>query len=62
MRFFSLQKGPESNLPRPPGLELLDFTAQLNDFADTAALVENLDLLISVDTSVPHLLLAYRSK
>jgi ADP-heptose:LPS heptosyltransferase len=27
----------------------------LHDFADTAALVENLDLVISVDTAVAHL-------
>jgi tetratricopeptide (TPR) repeat protein len=55
VRFFSLQKGPESNLARPPGLEMTDFTRDLNDFADTAALIENLDLVISVDTSVAHL-------
>jgi len=55
VRFFSLQKGPESSLARPPGLELTDFTQDLNDFADTAALIENLDLVISVDTSVAHL-------
>jgi Flp pilus assembly protein TadD len=31
------------------------FGEQLADFADTAALIENLDLVISVDTSVAHL-------
>ncbi|GAB7523316.1 tetratricopeptide repeat protein [Paraburkholderia sp. 2C] len=31
------------------------FGAELVDFADTAALIENLDLVISVDTSVVHL-------
>lgn len=31
------------------------FGEQLNDFSDTAALIENLDLLVSVDTSVAHL-------
>jgi Flp pilus assembly protein TadD len=55
VRFFSLQKGPESSLARPPGLKLTDFTQDLNDFTDTAALIENLDLVISVDTSVAHL-------
>jgi Tfp pilus assembly protein PilF len=55
VRFFSLQKGPESSLARPPGLELVDFTDDLNDFMDSAALIENLDLVISVDTSVAHL-------
>lgn len=34
---------------------LHDFTADLHDFQDTAALIVNLDLVISVDTSVAHL-------
>lgn len=33
----------------------IHFGAELRDFADTAALIENLDLVISVDTSVVHL-------
>ena len=32
-----------------------DWTDELGDFADTAALIETLDLIISVDTSVAHL-------
>lgn len=32
-----------------------DFGPQLSDFADTAAIISNLDLVISVDTSVAHL-------
>jgi ADP-heptose:LPS heptosyltransferase len=32
-----------------------DWTADLHDFADTAALVSELDLVIAVDTSVVHL-------
>jgi ADP-heptose:LPS heptosyltransferase len=36
-------------------MTMYDFTADLYDFADTAALVENLDLVISVDTSIVHL-------
>ncbi len=36
-------------------MKLYDFTAELQDFADTAALIECLDLVISVDTSVAHL-------
>ena len=39
----------------PHGITLHDFTADLDDFADTAALIVNLDLVISVDTSVAHL-------
>src|SRR5262249_2101856 len=57
VQFFSLQKGaPATQMKEPPqGLEILDFTNELNDFMDTAALVANLDLVIGVDTSVIHL-------
>jgi tetratricopeptide (TPR) repeat protein len=55
VQFVSLQKGPESSVAGPPGLEIIDFTGDLNDFADTAALIANLDLVISVDTSVAHM-------
>ena len=49
----SLGKG---NTATPPaGMVLHDWTAELDDFADTAALIEALDLVISVDTSVVHL-------
>ncbi len=55
--FISLQLGDKAGqATRPPdGLELLDPTPLLSDFADTAALVANLDLIIAVDTSVAHL-------
>jgi len=55
--FVSLQKGaPAAQAADPPhGMTLHDFTADLHDFADTAALVVNLDLVISVDTAVAHL-------
>jgi ADP-heptose:LPS heptosyltransferase len=36
-------------------MQLHDFTEDLHDFADTAALIEGLDLIISVDTAVAHL-------
>jgi hypothetical protein len=55
--FYSLQKGPpaaQASSP-PPGMNLVALGDELNDFADTAALLESLDLLISVDTSVVHL-------
>jgi len=52
--FVSLQKG-SSAAQQSPGLKLLDFTAELGDFADTAALIENLDLIVTVDTAVAHL-------
>ncbi|TDN61535.1 tetratricopeptide repeat-containing glycosyltransferase family protein [Paraburkholderia sp. BL10I2N1] len=61
VRFFSLQKGPAAAQVAQPGHthgaapRIADFTDELVDFADTAALVTNLDLVISVDTSTAHL-------
>jgi tetratricopeptide (TPR) repeat protein len=53
--YVSLQKDAPAGDPPPPGLVLHDFSGELDDFADTAALVEALDLVISVDTAVAHL-------
>jgi tetratricopeptide (TPR) repeat protein len=55
--FVSLQKGEASAQAQhpPPGLELMDWTSQLTDFADTAALISQLDLVITVDTAIAHL-------
>ncbi len=55
--FVSLQKGAPSvqGADPPAGMTLIDHTAELEDFADTAALIDALDLVISVDTSVAHL-------
>jgi ADP-heptose:LPS heptosyltransferase len=36
-------------------MRVVDWTHDLHDFADTAALVQNLDLVISVDSAVAHL-------
>ena len=57
IRFLTLQKGLAADQARnpPPGMELEDFTADLTDFAETAALLANLDLIITVDTAVAHL-------
>jgi tetratricopeptide repeat protein len=55
VRFFSLQKGSASSQTPPAGMAWSDFTGDLHDFADTAALMECLDLVISIDTSVAHL-------
>ncbi|PIT06566.1 hypothetical protein TSA1_37115 [Bradyrhizobium nitroreducens] len=53
--FVSLQKRAAGQMiVAPAGLALHDFTDELNDFADTAALIANLDLTISVDTAVIH--------
>ena len=55
VRFFSLQKSPLELPPFPAGQPLLDLAPQLGDFADTAAALAGLDLLVTVDTSVAHL-------
>ncbi|MGA2440838.1 MAG: tetratricopeptide repeat-containing glycosyltransferase family protein, partial [Tepidisphaeraceae bacterium] len=52
---YSLQKGNVANQSPPPPMNLIDFTSELSDFADTAALVENLDRVVTVDTAVAHL-------
>jgi tetratricopeptide (TPR) repeat protein len=55
VRLFSLQKGKQASQKPPHGMNLIDYSADLHDFADTAALVHHLDLIISVDTCVVHL-------
>jgi tetratricopeptide (TPR) repeat protein len=55
IRMVSLQKGQGREQIGPSGLALDDWTEELDDFADTAALVENLDLIVTVDTAVAHL-------
>ncbi|MBI4663443.1 MAG: tetratricopeptide repeat protein [Verrucomicrobia bacterium] len=55
--FFSLQVGPAGRqlaLFRDQQ-KLIDLKPQLSDFARTAAAIEALDLVISVDTAVAHL-------
>ena len=53
--FINLQKGRGENDAVPAGLPLFKPRFPLVDFADTAALVNHLDLVISVDTAVAHL-------
>jgi hypothetical protein len=57
VRFFSLQKGAgEDEATSPPvGLPLVNLGPQISDFADSAAVVVNLDLIICVDTAIAHL-------
>jgi len=58
--FYSLQKG-EPAQSDPKRIEawsnnnFFDYADELRDFEDTASLIENLDLIVSVDTSTAHL-------
>ncbi len=55
--FYSLQKDKHEKWTDMDSLAFFekDLGPEISDFADTAAIMENLDLLISVDTSVVHL-------
>lgn len=55
--FFSLQKRMAgSNFANPiASANFIDWSDELRAFADTAALIANLDLVITVDTAVAHL-------
>jgi tetratricopeptide (TPR) repeat protein len=54
--FYSLQMGASAAaLDALGGTGIVDLRDQIHDFADTAAIVANLDLVITVDTSVAHL-------
>lgn len=57
VRFFSLQKGEAARQIQsaPPGMNPVDLGGEMEDFADCAGVLENLDLLISVDTAAAHL-------
>jgi|SRR5579883_1620313 len=51
-RFYSLQTG-EAAKEAPQ--QVVDLAPELHDFADTAAAIDQLDLVITVDTAVAHL-------
>jgi len=55
--FLSLQADDGSTAIRqwPGASRIIDFTGHLRDFADTAAFMAHLDLIISIDTAVAHL-------
>ena len=62
IEYYSLQKGElakselaELSSNNWNGPSIIDFGSELMDFSDTAAFVDNLDLVISVDTSTAHL-------
>lgn len=49
--WLSLQKGREA----PAGSKMVDLAPDLTDFAETAAALAHVDLVVTVDTSVAHL-------
>jgi tetratricopeptide (TPR) repeat protein len=55
--WVSLQKWTAEEGPPqvPADVDWLDWTDELTDFADTAALVSGLDLVLSIDSSMVHL-------
>ena len=55
--FYSLQKGPASDeiLNPPKDMRIINLDKELTDFSDTAAVMNNLNLIISTDTAVVHL-------
>ena len=54
---FSLQKGDpiEQLKDPPPGMNVVDIGSECDSFADTAAAIQNLDLLITIDSAPAHL-------
>jgi hypothetical protein len=56
LEYVSLQPGVrDADLPALEGSGIRRFDSELRDFADTAALCAELDLVLSIDTGVAHL-------
>jgi tetratricopeptide (TPR) repeat protein len=56
IQYVSLQKRLTPDQKHSlPDFEITDWTNDLHDLADTAALIANLDLIITVDTAIAHL-------
>jgi predicted O-linked N-acetylglucosamine transferase (SPINDLY family)/ADP-heptose:LPS heptosyltransferase len=56
VRFYSLQVGERAgDLARLPAGKVVDLAPELTSYAETAAALAHLDLVVSVDTSVVHL-------
>ena len=53
--FVSLQKSDTTAGVTGGVLPMIDLSSKLMDFSDSAALIANLDLVISVDTAIAHL-------
>ena len=56
IRWFSLQVGERAaDVARLPPNMIADLSERLTDFAETAAVIANLDLVITIDSAVAHL-------
>jgi tetratricopeptide (TPR) repeat protein len=56
VKLYGLQKDPDAaSAERAAALGIIDLMRDVEDFADTAAIVAELDLVISIDTSTAHL-------
>jgi hypothetical protein len=55
IEWISLQKGPAASQLAGAPFPIHDWTGEIHDFADTAALVDCLDGIVTVDTAVAHL-------
>ena len=59
IHFYGLQKGIAAEQVEiegmPDGMHMVNLGQEFEDFSDTAAVVEQMDLVISIDTSVAHL-------
>lgn len=55
--YLAIQKGPAADqaMSPPPGMNLISLSDEIMDFEDTAAILQVVDLLISVDSSPVHL-------
>jgi hypothetical protein len=55
LRWIALQTGARAEEPAPPGATLERIELDLRDFAQTAAALKALDLLVTTDTAIAHL-------